>query len=88
MFGSFASIKIFAITVNGGWGSWMSWSSCSAMCGGGTRTKQRLCNNPAPSGGGSNCIGSNTNQQACNTASCPGEIPNEFGKASSQNFIQ
>lgn len=48
-------------------GGWSDWSTCSAECGGGTRT--RTCTNPAPSGGGANCSGPST--QECNTQACP-----------------
>lgn len=47
-------------------GVWSDWSACSATCGGGTQT--RACTNPAPSGGGADCVGDST--QACNTQSC------------------
>ena len=72
--------------MNGGWGSWSSWSSCSATCGGGQRTRQRLCNNPVPSGGGSNCVGSSSDQQTCNTANCPGETFEGFDEAQACNL--
>ena len=52
-----------ACAINGGWSSW---SSCSKTCGGGTRT--RTCTNPAPSGGGANCVGATS--EACNTQAC------------------
>ena len=61
------------VLINGGWGSWTNWSSCDATCGGGQRTRQRYCNNPAPSGGGSDCAGTNSEQEICNTGNCPGE---------------
>ena len=84
----FASFKCWSIAVNGGWGSWSSWSSCSVTCGGGQRTRQRSCNNPAPSGGGSECSGRNSRQQTCNTADCPGEISQGFDKACVLIFLQ
>ncbi len=54
--------------VNGGWSDW---SSCSASCGGGTRT--RSCNNPSPANGGSTCSGAGT--ESCNNQSCPSPSP-------------
>jgi hypothetical protein len=62
------------ISVNGGWSSWSGWSSCSASCGGGTKTRTRSCNNPAPSGGGANCSGSAVDSNSCNTGACPGTV--------------
>jgi len=47
-------------------GGWSEWSACSVACGGGTQT--RACNAPAPSNGGSDCVGAST--QACNTDAC------------------
>ncbi|XP_063433538.1 hemicentin-1-like [Mytilus trossulus] len=69
--------------VNGGWGSWESWTkvtNCSAECKKEgsvsptlTRTRKRLCNNPAPSCNGQSCSGSPSEKsvQDCNTQSCP-----------------
>jgi hypothetical protein len=60
-----------AVTVvNGGWSAYGSWSTCSATCGGGTQTHTRTCTNPAPANGGADCVGSNTESQACNTQAC------------------
>jgi len=53
----------FVSAVNG---NWSVWSPCSASCGGGTQT--RTCTNPAPSNGGADCSGANS--QACNTDAC------------------
>jgi Thrombospondin type 1 domain len=55
--------------VNGGWSAWGG-GSCSVSCGGGTMTQTRTCNNPVPSGGGANCVGSSTQTISCNTQSC------------------
>lgn len=41
------------IAIEGSWSCWGSWSSCS----GGTMTRSRQCNNPAPSNGGMECEG-------------------------------
>ncbi|XP_071121949.1 mucin-6-like isoform X4 [Mytilus edulis] len=69
--------------VNGGWGSWESWTkvtNCSAECKKEgsvsptlTRTRKRLCNNPAPSCNGQSCSGSPSKKsvQDCNTQKCP-----------------
>ena len=31
--------------------------ACSEACGGGSQSRTRECNNPAPSGGGKDCVG-------------------------------
>ena len=58
---------------NGGWSGFGSYSSCSSTCGDGTKTRTRSCTNPTPFGGGSTCLGSNTQTIACNLVDCPGE---------------
>lgn len=60
----------FVSSVNG---NWSVWSPCSASCGGGTQT--RTCTNPAPSNGGADCSGANS--QACNTDAC--DDPSDAG---------
>ena len=61
--------------VNGGWGDWTDWSSCSVSCGGGSRSKNRPCDNPAPAHGGKVCSGSaNEEWEECNSDECPGNI--------------
>ncbi|XP_060582796.1 semaphorin-5A-like [Ruditapes philippinarum] len=57
-------------TVDGSWGNWLDWGACSVTCGGGTRSRSRLCNNPSPSNGGEHCQGSNVNNQNCNSNEC------------------
>jgi len=49
--------------VNGGWSTF---GACSVSCGSGTQS--RTCTNPAPSNGGSSCVGSAS--QTCNTNVC------------------
>ncbi|XP_047609819.1 hemicentin-1 isoform X2 [Phacochoerus africanus] len=58
--------------VDGSWGSWQSWSWCSASCGGGEKTRKRLCNNPVPSTSGRPCPGDATQVSRCNIQACPG----------------
>uniref|UniRef100_A0A3P9M5Z2 Hemicentin 1 n=1 Tax=Oryzias latipes TaxID=8090 RepID=A0A3P9M5Z2_ORYLA len=57
---------------DGNWGSWQPWGQCSVSCGGGERTRLRLCNNPAPSYGGRQCPGDSSLLTRCNTQACPG----------------
>ena len=58
-------------TVDGQWGSWEAWQ-CSVTCGTGTDTRTRNCDNPAPSNGGNNCVGSSTESTSCTEPDCPG----------------
>ena len=47
---------------------------CSAVCGEGTQTKTRQCNNPAPAHGGAQCNGVSSQTQNCNPGPCPGDM--------------
>uniref|UniRef100_A0AAQ4QM07 Hemicentin-1 n=1 Tax=Gasterosteus aculeatus aculeatus TaxID=481459 RepID=A0AAQ4QM07_GASAC len=58
--------------VNGNWGSWQQWAECSSSCGGGERTRVRLCNSPSPSNVGRPCPGDSSQLARCNGHSCPG----------------
>ncbi|XP_047443825.1 hemicentin-1 isoform X2 [Mugil cephalus] len=58
--------------VDGNWGSWQPWGECSSSCGGGERTRVRLCNSPSSSNGGRPCPGDSTQLSRCNTQACPG----------------
>ena len=44
---------------------------CSARCSGGTQTRTRACDNPAPENGGAECSGDATESRGCNTQPCP-----------------
>ncbi|XP_048746179.2 uncharacterized protein LOC125658800 [Ostrea edulis] len=57
--------------VDGNWGSWGSYGACSVTCGSGKKSRSRSCNNPAPTGGGSNCPGSSTSSATCTLSACP-----------------
>jgi hypothetical protein len=63
-------IYLFISAVDGQWSSWDNWSSCSVTCGGGSQSRSRLCDNPAPQYGGANCSGNGTETQDCNTDPC------------------
>ncbi|XP_033736371.1 uncharacterized protein LOC117324562 [Pecten maximus] len=56
--------------IDGGYGSWMAWASCSVSCGGGTRSRGRLCDNPYPQYNGAQCVGPDTTSETCNTQVC------------------
>ena len=58
--------------VDGGWSEYGEWSECSAECDGGTQTRTKECNNPAPQHGGADCEGEGEETRDCNTHSCPG----------------
>ncbi|KAL3886627.1 hypothetical protein ACJMK2_026608 [Sinanodonta woodiana] len=52
--------------VDGQWSLWTTWSICSKTCGtGGTRFRQRTCDNPPPSVGGKDCAQSPYQSQDC-----------------------
>ncbi|KAK3602546.1 hypothetical protein CHS0354_003798 [Potamilus streckersoni] len=57
--------------VNGNWSVWSPWSICSASCGGGSRSRLRQCNNPAPGQYGLNCTAQGSETENCNTEQCP-----------------
>lgn len=46
---------------DGAWSCWGSWSACAS----GRKTRSRSCNNPLPSGGGANCLGSSSQSRFC-----------------------
>ena len=69
----FLSRRISGIfSVDGGWSEYGDWSECSVKCGGGTQSRSRTCDNPAPAAGGAKCEGDAKEEQTCNTESCPG----------------
>ncbi|CAG2227183.1 Delta and Notch-like epidermal growth factor-related receptor,Delta-like protein B,Fibropellin-1,Protocadherin Fat 1,Protein jagged-1b,Fibropellin-3,Coadhesin,Neurogenic locus protein delta,Protein crumbs homolog 1,Thrombospondin-2,Sushi, nidogen and EGF-like domain-containing protein 1,Protein jagged-1,Protein eyes shut,Delta-like protein 1,Protein jagged-1a,Delta-like protein 4,Neurogenic locus notch homolog protein 2,Protein crumbs,Neurogenic locus notch homolog protein 4,Sushi, von Willebrand factor ty len=60
-----------ACPVNGVWSEWSKYSACPVTCGGGTNTRTRACDNPAPAHGGKDCDGTSSEKGACNTLACP-----------------
>ncbi|KAK7475613.1 hypothetical protein BaRGS_00033162, partial [Batillaria attramentaria] len=56
---------------HGGFGQWSSWTVCSASCGGGFKSRQRLCDGPSPAHGGNPCVGDFKETVECNTGECP-----------------
>ena len=63
---------ILLYLVNGQWGFWSSWSACTETCGSGRTTRNRECNNPPPSNGGSFCDGAIGQNKHCMVEFCPG----------------
>lgn len=55
---------------NANWSGWTDTSSCTADCGGGTKTQSRTCIGTASCGGSNNCTGSSTQTVSCNTQAC------------------
>ena len=70
--------------IDGSWGSWADWSQCSQSCGGGTETRRRLCDSPAPAQGGTDCQGDQHQERQCNTETCHGKGKNFGYRAISQ----
>ena len=56
--------------VNCVWGTWDSWATCSKTCGGGVQVRTRKVDSHEENGGTA-CSVSSTEQQSCNTATCP-----------------
>ncbi len=84
-------LKSFIRSVDGGYSEWQEWSECSLTCGGGTRHRRRLCDNPVPIQGGRMCDGADDNgvevvSEDCNVEPCPG-VQNEKSRTSSSDGI-
>ena len=60
--------------VDGNWTSWIEWGNCSVTCGDGAKTRSRTCTDPSPANGGSDCVGSPSETDACSTSDCPGTV--------------
>ena len=73
------------VLANGAWGLWDDWNDCTKTCGGGTQSRNRLCDNPLPDQGGSVCPSDEhlslsttpndtlkqTDTQICSNNNCP-----------------
>ncbi|XP_068107057.1 complement component C7 [Hyperolius riggenbachi] len=49
--------------IDGSWSCWSSWNQCRGTTG--RRVRNRVCNNPPPSGGGKHCIGDSIQSEKC-----------------------
>ncbi|XP_077865202.1 adhesion G protein-coupled receptor B1-like [Saccoglossus kowalevskii] len=58
--------------VDGGWSDWSTWSECPVTCEGvdTTQSRNRTCNQPAPSTGGVDCDGDLVETRACGRYPC------------------
>lgn len=60
--------------VDGGWSEWSEYGHCSVSCGGGTRSRVRACDGPAPLNGGRDCLGPAVESESCNEQACPAPV--------------
>ena len=73
--------------MNGRFTEWSEYSTCSASCGGGSKSRTRSYTNPVPAHGGKECEGETEETMECSTDPCPGKcIPN--AGATIQNVLQ
>ena len=61
------------IIVNCVWGTWDTWATCSKTCGGGVQVRTRKVDTHEENGGTA-CTGLSTEQQNCETGTCPAGI--------------
>ena len=53
------------------WDQWSEWSGCDATCGGGSRSRSRICQNG--NAGDIGChVGGTSDTDVCNEHDCPG----------------
>lgn len=58
--------------IDGQWTLWSVWTGCSKTCGDGVKTRRRVCDDPAPRFGGTECKGPAEDIESCNTGIiCP-----------------
>lgn len=61
----------FLLDSYGNWTSWTSWSSCTVTCGGGTKSRARICEKETDD---LECVGTASQSRECNNFSCFGEF--------------
>ncbi|KAI0210224.1 hypothetical protein LSAT2_005021 [Lamellibrachia satsuma] len=64
--------------VHGQWSTWYNYTDCSVTCGPGTKRRNRTCDNPAPTDGGINCYGKDTEVSTCTRPPCA--VPGNWGE--------
>lgn len=67
----YSSCNSHPCPIDGAFSEWEAWSTCSHSCGGGKKSRLRLCNHPAPAFGGRNCSGLFYEYSNCKTFPCP-----------------
>ena len=65
------SINIYIVLVDCEWDAFNEWTSCSKTCGVGEKSRTRTVKT-IEQHGGTPCTGEATENQSCNTHSCPG----------------
>jgi hemicentin len=55
--------------VDGAWLDWADWTACSVSCGGGARSRSRVCSRARH--GGAPCQGPTEEEEACGAEPCP-----------------
>ena len=63
-------MSLYYPLVNCVWGTYDAWSTCSKTCGGGVQVRTRKVTTHEENGGTA-CSGLSTEQQNCNTGTCP-----------------
>ncbi|XP_021364222.1 uncharacterized protein LOC110457302 [Mizuhopecten yessoensis] len=56
---------------DGVWNAWQPWSFCSVTCGGGTRYRERVCDNPTQVWPGNYCPDVYNDSKSCKPQACP-----------------
>ncbi|XP_013378635.1 SCO-spondin [Lingula anatina] len=62
------------------WSEWSAWSDCSKTCGGGSQSRSRSCTSSTGVHDDSDCPGSSSETQACNTDVCPAPVDGGWGE--------
>lgn len=58
--------------IHGNWGMWTEFTACSATCGTGMTNRVRICDNPPPQFGGTECVGPPVEHVTCDSmVPCP-----------------